>query len=898
MTGSDQMVAESRNVTLLFSDIEGSTVLLRRLAGDWGSALDTHRRVCRQAWQTWSGRELGTEGDSFFVAFDNAAAAAAAAVQVQRELPEQPWPDGVHLQVRIGVHTGTPTPHGDGYVGMDVHRAARIAAAAHGGQVVVSNATAALVESHVPEGARLSDLGQHRLKDILELEHLYQLTIEGSASSFPPLRTLGSPTRLPSYFAPLLGREQDLERVLALFAPAERTEPARLVSLLAPGGTGKTRLAVAAAERLSTGFADGVHFVDLSEVSEAEGMWATLGSSLDLPADQRSSPDVVTQLSTRESLLVLDNLEQVQDAGVVVDRILQSASGLRVLATSRRPLHVPGEREYALASMSVPEVGAHAEAAPESSSAVQLFVQYATMAKASFALDEANTAAVVEICRRLDGLPLAIELVATRVKLFNPQALLARLDDVLDVGAQPAGRRTGTPRGARPGRQQTLRQAIAWSFDILDPLLQQAFATASIFVGPVGLGDLEAVLPNEVLDAYDVVDVVAELQDASLLVVGESSTGEPTVSMLETIRAYARDTLNTTGAFASVADAHAAHYATVGDQLLEADELNRSMRPTWPIENLRAALDWYAGKGALDADEQDRAALLHELCTRVSDSTGNYSGLVRIAERLLSAPVLLTPTRHTDLLTATADLAALTGRVDAARTYIDQAMAMRDRITLAARRRLLHSAATLAMSADRIDEARVFLEEERTLIDDEVPMANWLEEMAFVDYATGDYVAAIEHFEAAIDLFDAHSDELMAGMARHNLACALRMAGRADEALAAMRSQLPFLLSLNAPVHTTELSEDLGACLAATGHARAAAFLWGAVEASRVRHDLLRTPRQEQELRPAYDRAREDLGPDTWRVLEAQGSGRDLHELLQEIETGLSAEPGMGSPAP
>jgi class 3 adenylate cyclase len=446
----------SGTVTMLFSDIEGSTRLLSRLGDVYARALDTQRAVLRAAWSAWGGTEMGTEGDSFFVVFATASDAVSAAVQVQRELAAQLWPAGERLRVRIGMHTGSPMVHAGGYVGMDVHRAARIAAAAHGGQVVISEATAHLLSHGLPDRVRLVDLGAHRLKDIAQPERLFQLTGPGLRSRFPPLKTLGAISSLPVPATALVGRRAELRELTRTLREPE----VRLVTLTGTGGSGKTRLAVALAGQLAGSFADGVYFVELSSVDSGPVMWTTIAETLDVPPAERVPPSLLDHVRHRRALFVLDNLEQIPDAAAVVGQLLAAGEQLVVLATSRRPLHLLGEREYQVPPLPLPG------SAPTDAGAVQLFTQAARLVKSDFALTADNAGEVAAICRRLDGLPLAIELAAARAKLLSPRALLTRLDSALDLAG-------GVQQ--RPARQQTLRHTFAWSYQLLTEGQQRFF---------------------------------------------------------------------------------------------------------------------------------------------------------------------------------------------------------------------------------------------------------------------------------------------------------------------------------------------------------------------------------------------------------------------------------------
>ena len=368
----------SATLTLLFSDIEGSTRLLSLLGVQYGEALSVQRSIIREEVRQWRGREIGTEGDSFFVVFMSAVDAASAALAAERRLISYPWPDGAALRVRMGLHTGQPIRHEDDYIGMDVHRAARIASTAHGGQIVVSASTAQFLRDRSPE-VRLKDLGWHRLKDIPEPEHIFQLVADGLEPDFPPLKSLGTPTNLPPFPTPILGRDGELAEIAAQFTSAE----ARLVTLTGPGGTGKTRLAIAAAELLGASRADGVYFVPLATATTADVMWSTIAESLGVPGEGRAPPTFFEHIRSRDLLLILDNLEQLTEAPRVVSELLAHAPRVAILATSRRPLHLIGEYQHPVPPLEIPTSDLEASEA-ESWGAVALFVHRARMVRPTF----------------------------------------------------------------------------------------------------------------------------------------------------------------------------------------------------------------------------------------------------------------------------------------------------------------------------------------------------------------------------------------------------------------------------------------------------------------------------------------------------------------------------------
>ena len=539
-------------VTLLFTDIEGSTRLLERLGDRYADVLAECRQTLRNVFQEWNGHEVDTQGDAFFVVFARASDAVLAAADAQRALAAHSWPEGASIRVRMGVHTGEPTRTAEGYVGMDVHRAARIMGAAHGGQVLFSQATATLVEQDLPDDISLRDLGEFRLKDLGRPRRLFQLVISGLPADFPRPRTLDTyQHNLPVQLTPFIGREQELNAVQNLLS----REDVRLLTLTGPGGTGKTRLGLQVAAELSDHFADGIFFVNLAPISDPTLVLPAIVQALDIRegSGQLWLERLREVLHQKKLLLLLDNFEQVVSAGVEVVELLAACPQLKIAVTSRESLHVRGEREFAVPPMTLPDLKNLPDLATLSfNAAVALFLQRAQAVMPDFQLTSANARAIVEICTRLDGLPLAIELAASRVKLLPPQALLSRLDQRLSI-------LTGVSRDA-PARQQTLRNAIEWSYNLLDEAEQRLFCRLSIFADGSDLQQVEllcATLDDGKATAQTM-DGVASLIDKSLLLRIEQDSQEPRLVMLETIREYAIERLIANGELAATQHALAA----------------------------------------------------------------------------------------------------------------------------------------------------------------------------------------------------------------------------------------------------------------------------------------------------------------------------------------------------
>ncbi|MGH2385720.1 MAG: adenylate/guanylate cyclase domain-containing protein, partial [Candidatus Limnocylindria bacterium] len=495
-------------VTFLFTDIEGSTRLGNELADRFDAILAAHNQLIRDILARHAGIEVSTEGDAFFAVFPGAPPAVAAAVEAQRSLASFPWPDGAQIRVRMGLHTGDGRFGGDNYVGTDVNRAARIAAAGHGGQVLLSDATRALVAQRLPASVTIRDLGSHRLKDLPEPERIWQLEIDGLANEFPEIRSLDArPNNLPLPAASLIGRTAELAAIV------DFVRERRLVTLTGPGGTGKTRLALAAAHHLLADFADGAYFVALEDARDRPAVAATTAMALAVREkyDRDLEQGVKEFVEHRKLLLVLDNFEQVVEAGApLVTELLAVSPELHIVVTSRAVLRVAGEQEFSVPPLDVPDPR---ELPPlrvlGQVEAIALFVQRARAVAPGFAVTDDNARAVTEISRRLDGLPLGIELAAARVKLLSPAAILDRLERRLPV-------LTTTARDI-PARQRTLHATIDWSYELLEPAERRLLARLSVFAGGWTLDAAEEVCnPGREL-GIDMLDGLSSLVDKSLV---------------------------------------------------------------------------------------------------------------------------------------------------------------------------------------------------------------------------------------------------------------------------------------------------------------------------------------------------------------------------------------------
>jgi predicted ATPase/class 3 adenylate cyclase len=541
----------SGTVTLLFTDIEGSTRLWETEPEPMAIALRRHDAITRTAIEGAAGYVFKTVGDAFCAAFETAQLAAEAAVAAQRALDAEQWPTSRPIRARMGLHTGVCEERDGDYVGPVVNRTARLEAVACGGQVLVSGVTAELLSDALPAGLSLRDLGLHRLKDLGRPEHVLQLEAANLPSAFPPLASLDNPelpNNLPSVLSTFVGREQELAEI------REFVGSARLVTLTGAGGSGKTRLALqAAAEQIGVA-RDGVWFADLAPLTEEDQVARAVAAVLGLPDSGDQAAAVIAALTGVDVLILLDNCEHLIDAAAkFCDQVIQHCPAVRLLATSREPLGISGERVYRVPSLTLPGDAASVGELARSD-AVRLFVARARVHDPRFALDDVHAPLVATICRRLDGIPLALELAAARLSSMSVQQVCERLDQRFRL-------LTGGSRNAMP-RQQTLQATVDWSFGLLRHAERDTLIRLSVFVGGFELEAAEAICASTDVDALDVMDLVGSLVDKSLVV---AERGRETVRyrLLETIRQYgAQDLLRSAGEAEAmrVRDRHAEYY--------------------------------------------------------------------------------------------------------------------------------------------------------------------------------------------------------------------------------------------------------------------------------------------------------------------------------------------------
>jgi predicted ATPase/class 3 adenylate cyclase len=822
-------------VTFLFTDVEGSTRLVQRLGdGGYVAVRDAYAAILREAIDD-GGVEVSTEGDAFFVAFASPARAVAAAVAAQRALAAHPWPMEGPLRVRMGLHTGEGILGGDNYLGLDVHRAARITEAGHGGQVLVSAATRGLVKNVLPQGVALRDLGRHRLKDIALPEHLYQLVIEGLGADFPPPRTLGArPKTLPVQLTSLVGREAEIAEVTRLL------DRARLLTLSGPGGVGKTRLALAMAERMGGRFDAGVVFVPLAGVTRPElvlgGIARAVGAELgtDFPLEV-----LVERLSDGRWLLVLDNLEQVLEVAGDLEELLARCPRLALLATSRTVLGLGAEQEYPVPPLPLPAdpAGVPLEELL-ASPAVALFVDRARAVRPDFALTKANASVVVELCRRLEGLPLAIELAAARTRLLDPQALLGRLATSLDA--------LGAGAVDMPERQRTLRATVEWSVGLLEEDERSLLETLAVFVDG---WTVQAAAQVASLDEDRALELSEALARHSLIDLDRSGQG-PRLRMLDTVGVFVAERLAAQPDATEIGRRHADHYRALATQ---ADRPLRGLDQDHWAEgleaeagNLAAAVDWYL---ANDPGPLPRLFRVLWMYWGLRDHLGEARAWV---EQLLPTVDSLDPRAQAELLwTALVTALEVVGDDPATLTTTSQRLAaLLERI----QDPYLHAVSQLAMAgtaavAGDLDGALrgelVALEELRGQ-DEPYWRTVAVLTAGLVETTMGRHDDALRHLHEARDLAERFDHPGLSAWAQVQLGILALARGRLEEA----RGLLDEGLELSLATHSTR---NLTLCLTALaqlafvgGDGERAALLAGAAEGLRQRVGLRAWPLQRQ----------------------------------------------------
>jgi predicted ATPase/class 3 adenylate cyclase len=905
-------------VTFLFTDIEGSTRMWERSPQAMQAALARHDEILRGATEQHGGYIFKTVGDAFCCAFPTAPDALEAALDGQWLLLKERWGESIPLRVRMALHMGAAEERDGDYFGPPVNRVARLLSAGHGGQVLLSLPTQELVRDQLPVGTSLMDLGERHLKDLFRPERVFQLLATGLPSEFPPLRTLEAyRNNLPLQPTPLIGREKEVAEVCDLLG----AEATRLLTLTGPGGIGKTRLALQAAADLLDEFPDGTYFVQLATLTEAELFISAVAETLGVReiGEQPLDESLKDYLHERRLLLLLDNFEQVLGAAPTVTELLTAAPGLKVLATSRAPLGLYGEHELPVPPLTLPDLKLQPPLERLTQyEAVGLFVERARAVKPDFKVTNESAPAVAEICVRLDGLPLAIELAAARIKMLPPKAMLQRLSSRLKL-------LTGGARDL-PERQRTLRATIEWSFALLNEGEQVLFGRLAVFSGGRTLEAIEAICDAEGDLPMEVFDGVSSLLDKSLLRQEEGPNGEPRFVMLETVHEFAREKLKESAEAEEINRAHAQYFLTLAEEanpeLKGANQLEWLERLEAEHDNMRAALTW-----ALKRKEVEVALRLGGALWWFWSMRGYHSEGRRWLEEALAMDGRVSPEVRAMALAGVGELAFDQGDLDRAKEACQEGLELLEheegREAREAKLNLLVWLGFVAWVREEYERAKQLFEEGLALSrerSDTWWLATFLLYVAIVPHYLGDYERATELTEESMDLFREQGDKLSLAYCLNNLAMMVysqgdlgRAAQLTEEAVALFRelgARGDVALGLYNLGWIALLQDDLGraadiykesltlawdtgmnhivqgdlegfACLAAVrGETERAARLWGAVQAL---HETKGIPRDTDFLAEAGARisaVRSGMGEEAWEEAWRKGRAMTLDEAV------------------
>jgi predicted ATPase/class 3 adenylate cyclase/Flp pilus assembly protein TadD len=913
-------------VTFLFTDIEGSTRLWESSPQAMQIALARHDQILRNAVEERGGYVFKTVGDAFCCTFRIASDALETSLFAQRMLlSKEGWPEETGpLRVRMALHAGTTEERDGDYFGPPLNRVARLLSAGHGGQVLLSLTTQKLVRDHVPPDVELWDLGEHRLKDLLRPERVFQLVAPGLPSDFPPLRALEAKlNNLPLQPTPLVGREREVEEIVGRL----RSEEVRLLTLTGPGGTGKTRLALQVGADLLEEFDDGVFFVSLATITDPELVPSSIAGPLRVreSAEQPLMETIKSYLQHKHLLLFLDNFEQVLKGALVVGNLVGACPKLKVLATSRIPLRLYGEQEFPVPPLALPDQKAlpPLEALTQYE-AVRLFVERARAVKADFSLTTKNAAAVAEICARLDGLPLAIELAAARVRMLPPQALLRRLGNRLQL-------LKGGPRNL-PNRQQTLRKTIDWSYDLLTEEERTLLGRLSVFTGGSTLEAIEEICDPE--GGLEALERVESLLEKSLLRREDGTGEELRFAMLETVQEYAREKLEESGEARQIERRHAEYFLQLAEEaereLKGSDQLEWLQSLEAEHDNMRVALSWALGQEKGELGLRLAGALWRFWWMRGYDSEGR-----RWLEEALKAGGRGSIESRAMALAGVGRLARDQGDLDRAEEASQEGLELLvEEATQRseAKLHLLLSLGHVALEREDYSRATELFEEGLTLsrkMGSGWGLARFVMSLATVIHEQGDLERARELYEESIDLYRERGDKLGLARCLNNLGLVVYSLGDLGRAAKLTEESVSLLEALGAGADTAVglcnlgwmalLRSDLGragdffeeslvlawdtgtkpillttlegySCVAgARGEARRAARLWGAAQSLETEG----IPRDTDWLEEADERisaARSDLGEQAWEEALAKGRAMRLEEAvsyaLEQYEDG------------
>lgn len=857
-------------VTFMLTDVEGSTRLWEESPEAMTGSLERHDALATQAVEAVGGIVVKSrgEGDSIFAVFDRPRDAVDGALRMQLAFEAEPWPEGAALRVRTGIHTGEVTARDGDYFGPTVNRAGRLRAAAHGGQVILSQTTADLVAGDLPAGSWLVDLGSHRLRDLTRHEHVWQLAHEGLSRAFPPLTTMDARhNNIPAAPTPLIGRSVEVQLAVDWICSRD----VRLLTIIGPAGAGKTRVATHAAAEALESFDGGAWFVNLAGVSDHRAVAGVIAQAVDAREEPGLSPlrAAGAVLGRKPSLLVVDNFEQVIDAATDIAELLAACPALTVMVTSREPLRIRGEHELPLELLDVPRHDVDLDEL-RASPALTLFIDRARAVRPDLSLDEATVRIIARICARLEGLPLAIELAAARVRSLAPETILDRLDKRLTL-------LTGGPRDL-PERHRALRDAILWSYELLDEPERRLLAWASVFAGAFSLDAAESVCEGS---GAEVIGALTSLVDKSLI--RSIRGGRDRFAMLATIREFASDELGADARAAS--DAHAA----------------------WCRSLARAAADTIGTAGAAgvdlvaEADLDVCAALDHlaqtgqeeSFCEMVAAMTGPWLARGSLTEALdratAAVAVAPTPVLRARSYFALARAARACGQTERARDAVTQTLEALDRSdgSDADRAAAVNLAGIIAESAGDARTAERSYEEAlrlRTAVGDGRAAGETLNNLGALELAAGRLDRARARFEGSLAAGRAAGDERLCAAAMNNLGAVLLEDGDATGARVLFADCRNIRQRLGDRVGSAEATGNLGVCAEVDGDLELAVALHA--ESLEIRRECGDLPGCVTALvnLGVIERARGDRAASKGYLVEALGCAPDEPQTIEVVE--------------
>ncbi|HZO87161.1 MAG TPA: tetratricopeptide repeat protein [Chthonomonadaceae bacterium] len=899
--------------TFLFTDIEGSTRLWEDFPEAMRSALARHDALLQEAIEEHGGHVFKTVGDAFYAAFANPANAVAAALALQQALSREAWGETGPLRVRAALHTGAAQQRSNDYFGPTLNRVARLLAIGHGGQVLLSRTTYQLVQGTLPPAASLQDMGQHRLKDLAEPEQVFQLLHPDLPAEFPPLRSLGNAvTNLPQQLTSFVGRERELAEIKSLLP---RT---RLLTLVGAGGCGKTRLAMQVSADVLEDYANGVWMVELAPISDPALVPQAVATALRVREAPNSTllETLSDYLRDKSLLLVLDNCEHLVGAcAQLADTLLRHCPNLRLLATSREPLNIAGELNVRVPPLALPESGR--KLSLESlltAEAARLFVERATFSQPGFSLTRQNAPAVIQICRQLDGIPLALELAAARVKALPVEQIARRLQDRFRL-------LTGGSRTALP-HQQTLRALIDWSYELLEEKERTLLRRLSVFAGGWSLAAAEAVCTDEEIEDWEILDTLSRLVDKSLVVADERD-GEARYRMLETIRQYSRDRLQETSEAEELRARHRDYFLALAEEagpfLTGAEQSEWLARLELEHDNLRAALDWcqqhsvgtglrLAGalhwfweiRGYLSEGRERLAALLAHpeaegatlaraealhAAGRLAWHQSDYAAARALHEESLALyRELGEKAGIADALGSLGDVEYAQGNYEEARQLQEACLAIRsemhDRYGMAD---TLLNLGNIALCQDDYPTARARYEESLALarkLENKRAIAFSLINLGLIAREQHDYAAAHTYYEQSLVTLRQLEDKAGTATSLHNLAEVAAQLGKHVEAAALYRESLELFLEMGNKRCIAYVLEGLSGLALAQEQPEQAVRLYAAAAALRKAIDAPLPPATQEEYDHFLADVRSALGEEVFASAWTEGSFLSLEQAI------------------